>query len=72
MESHEGCDTSRPELPQLPILGDLFLLVVNHLLAEMVPGVLQLGNHEIVDWIEIVLHLLVVFRVQIDQDYWEY
>ena len=45
VEHEKGCHAARTELVKLLVFNDLLLAVVDFLLAKVVTGVLQLGDH---------------------------
>ena len=47
-------------------MGNLFLPVIDLLTTEGVASEFKLGYGQIVDWVDIILHILVVFGVEED------
>jgi len=73
VEGHEGDAAARAEVVvvQLEVASDLLLVVVDLLLAELVAGVLQLCDCQVIYRVHVVLHILIILGIEEDHDAWE-
>ena len=72
MEQGKGCRTAWAQIFELRVPLNLFLAIVDHLLAQVISIVLQFGNREVAHFVVIVFNLLVVVFVKEDHNYGHY